>query len=126
MPGTLEYAIHHIIEQRLDMSIFDERYNNDATGRKAINPKLLIKVVLYGYSRGMLSSRTLEQACHKITTFMALACGRTPDHSTIASFVSSIDIEIEDLFTKILLICQEEDLLSGTHLSIDGLKLRCD
>jgi len=123
MPGTLEYAIHHIVEERLDMSIFDERYNNDATGRKAINPKLLIKVVLYGYSRGMLSSRTLEQACLKITTFMALACGRTPDHSTIASFVSSIDIEIEDFFTKILLICQEEDLLSGTHLSIDGLKL---
>jgi len=66
MPGTLEYAIHHIVEERLDMSIFDERYNNDATGRKAINPKLLIKVVLYGYSRGMLSSRTLEQACHKV------------------------------------------------------------
>jgi len=44
MPGTLEYAIHHIVEERLDMSIFDERYCNDDTGRKAIDPKLLIKI----------------------------------------------------------------------------------
>ena len=123
MPGTLEYAIHHIVEERLDMSIFDERYCNDDTGRKAIDPKLLIKIVLFGYSRGMISSRTLERACCENITFMALACGKKPDHSTIAAFVSSIDKEIEPLFTKVLLICEEEDLLGGTHFSLDGLKL---
>jgi transposase len=122
-PGTLEYAIHYIVEERLDMSIFDARYKNDTTGRKSINPKLLLKVVLYGYSRGMISSRSLEYACQKITTFMALACNRTPDHSTIAAFVSSIDEEIEDIFTMVLMICNEEGLLGGTHFSIDGLKL---
>jgi hypothetical protein len=36
VPGTLEYAIHHVVEERLDLSIFDERYSNDETGRKAI------------------------------------------------------------------------------------------
>lgn len=123
LPGTLEYAIHYIVEERLDMSIFDARYNNDDTGRKSIDPKLLMKIVLYGYSRGMISSRSLEYACQKITTFMALACNRTPDHSTIAAFVSSIDEEIEDLFTMVLIICHEEGLLGGTHFSIDGLKL---
>ena len=86
VPGTLEYAIHYIVEERLNMSVFDARYNNDATGRKSIYPKLLLKVVLYGYSRGMISSRSLEYACQKITTFMALACNKTPDHSTIAAF----------------------------------------
>jgi hypothetical protein len=54
---------------------------------------------------------------------MALACGQMPDHSTIAAFVSSIDKEIESLFTKVLLICDEEGLLGGTHFSLDGLKL---
>jgi hypothetical protein len=39
MPGTLEYAIHHVVEERLDLSLFDERYNNDETGRKAIAPE---------------------------------------------------------------------------------------
>jgi hypothetical protein len=54
---------------------------------------------------------------------MALSCGQTPDHSTIAAFVSSLDKEIESLFTKVLLVCDEEDLLGGTHFSLDGLKL---
>ena len=119
LPGTLEYAIHYIVEERLDMGVFNARYNNDKTGRKSIDPKLLLKVVLYGYSRGMISSRNLEYACERITTFMALACNKTPDHSTIAAFVSSIDEEIEDLFTMVLMICHEEGLLGGTHFSID-------
>jgi transposase len=123
MPGTLEYAIHHVVEERLDLSIFDDRYCNDETGRKAIDPKVLIKIVLFGYSRGMISSRSLERACCENITFMALACGQMPDHSTIAAFISSLDKEIEPLFTKVLLICEEEGLLGGTHFSLDGLKL---
>ena len=123
MPGTLEYAIHHVVEERLDLSIFDDRYRNDETGRTAIAPKVLIKIVLFGYSRGMISSRSLERACCENITFMALACGQKPDHSTIAAFVSSLDNEIESLFTKVLLICEEEGLLGGTHFSLDGLKL---
>lgn len=122
IPGTLEYAIHYIVEERLDMSGFDARYNNDDTGRKAINPKLLIKIILFGYSMGMISSRSLEKACQKHTTFMAMNCGKTPDHSTIAAFVSSIDLEVEGLFTKILMICQEKGPLETPHFSIDGLQ----
>ena len=123
MPGTLEYAIHHVLEERLDLKSFDERYSNDETGRKAIAPKVLIKIVLFGYSRDMISSRSLEAACRENITFMALTCGQMPDHSTIAAFVSSLDNEIEPLFTKVLLICEEEGLLGGTHFSLDGLKL---
>ncbi len=123
MPGTLESAIHHVVEERLDLSIFEERYQNDETGRKAIDPKILIKVVLFGYCRGLISSRSLERACLENITFMALACGEKPDHITIAAFVSSIDNEIGSLFTKVLLICEEEDLLGGTHFSLDGVKL---
>ena len=123
VPGTLEYAIHHIVEERLDLDFFDERYCNDETGRKAISPKVLIKIVLFGYSRGMISSRSLETACKENITFMALACGQKPDHSTIAAFVSSINDEIDYLFTNVLLICEEEGLLGGTHFSLDGLKL---
>ena len=123
MPGTLEYAIHHVVEERLDLNMFDKRYCNDETGRKAIAPKVLIKIVLFGYSRGIISSRSLERACRENITFMALACGQKPDHSTIAAFVSSVEVEIEPLFTKVLLVCEEEGLLGGTHFSLDGLKL---
>ena len=67
MPGTIEYAIHNVVEERLDLSIFDERYCNDETGRRAIDPKILIKIVLFGYSRGMISSRSLERACRQVS-----------------------------------------------------------
>ena len=103
--------------------MFDDRYCNDETGRKAIDPNVLIKIVLFGYSRGLISSRSLERACRENITFMALSCGQKPDHSTIAAFVSSLDKEIEPLLTNVLLICDEEDLLGGTHFSLDGLKL---
>jgi transposase len=69
IPGTLEYAIHHIVEERLELTLFDYRYRNDETGRKAIAPKLLIKIVLFGYSRGLISSRSLENRKGVKSTF---------------------------------------------------------
>jgi transposase len=50
MPGTLEFAIHTLVETRIDTSIFEARYSNDETGRLAYDPKILLKVVLFGYS----------------------------------------------------------------------------
>jgi transposase len=123
VPGTLEYAIHHLIEERIDTSFFDERFCNDEEGRSAYDPKVLLKIVLFGYSRGVISSRPLERACLENVTFMALACGQSPDHSTIAAFISSMGEEISRLFTQVLLICDEEGLLGGTHFSLDGLKM---
>ena len=124
VPGTLEYAIHHLVQERLDTSEFDAEYCNDETGRTAYDPKVLLKIVLLGYARGMMSSRKIERACQENILFMALSCGQRPDHSTIAAFVSGMSEErIESLFTQVLMICEEEGLLGGTHFSIDGLKL---
>jgi transposase len=123
MPGTLEFAIHTLVETRLDTSAFEQRYRNDETGRTAYDPKILLKIVLLGYARGLISSRKIEQACRENVVFIALACGQQPDHSTIATFVSSMKAEILPLFRDVLLVCQEMDLLGGTFFALDGLKL---
>jgi len=123
MPGTLEFVIHTLIESRLDMSVFDDRYNNEETGCYAYNPKILLKIVLLAYSRGITSSRPMERACKENVTFMALTCGAQPDHSTIAAFVSSMEDEIPSLFTDVLLVCEQEGLLGGTFFALDGCKL---
>ena len=123
MPGTLEFAIHTLVETRMDMSIFDERYKNDETGRLAYDPKILLKVILLGYSRGLISSRKIEKACKENVTFMALSCGQQPDHSTIAEFVSSMKDEIMPLFRDVLLVCDEEGLLGGTFFALDGCRV---
>ena len=122
-PGTLEFAIHIVVETRMDLSIFDEKYKNDETGRLAYDPKILVKVVLFAYSRGLTGSRRIEQACRENVIFMALSCGVKPDHSTICAFVSSMKTEIAPLFRDVLMVCEEEGLLGGTFFALDGLKL---
>lgn len=124
LPGTLEFAIQVLVERRLDTAVFDSRYkNNEETGCRAYDPRILLKVILFAYARGIISSRKIEQACRENITFMALACGQVPDHSTIAAFVASLKEEIASLFRDILLVCAEQDLLGGTHFALDGVKL---
>ncbi|MGI9570672.1 MAG: transposase, partial [Desulfobulbia bacterium] len=74
-------------------------------------------------SRGLISSRQIERACCENVIFMAMSCNQQPDHSTIASFVSSMKDQIKPLFRDILLVCEQENLLGGTFFAIDGCKL---
>jgi transposase len=121
--GTLEHTLNELVEKHIDLSVFEERYKNDDTGATALNPKILLKIILFAYSRGMISSRQMERACLENVTFMALCCGYSPDHSTIAHFVSAMQKEIESVFSNVLLVCDELGLLGGTHFSLDGVKL---
>ncbi len=123
VPGTLEHTISELVEKHLDLSVFDACYHNDETGAAAIHPKILLKVILLAYARGMISSRQIERACQENILFIALSYGYAPDHSTIAQFVSSLQSEIETLFCNVLLVCEELGLLDGTHFSLDGVKL---
>jgi len=123
MPGTLEFAINQLVEKHINLSIFDGKYKNDETGRPAYDPKILLKVVLLGYSRGLISSRKIEQACRENIVFMALSCRQCPDYTTIATFVSDMKDEILPLFRNILLVCEELNLLGGTFFAQDGCKL---
>jgi transposase len=121
--GTFEHAIHYLIEHRLDLSIFDGRYKNDETGRLAYDPAVLLKIILFAYSKGITSSREIQWCCETNITFMALACGSVPHFTTIASFVSGNVNAIEELFNQVLLICHEDGLLGNELFAIDGCKM---
>ena len=121
--GTIEHCINDVVENKIDVSVFNTKYNNDNTGSPAYDPKILLKVILFAYSRGIIGSRRIERACQENIVFMALSCGMAPDHSTIAHFISSMKAEIIHLFRDVLLYCEELDLLGGSHFSLDGCKL---
>lgn len=123
VPGTLEHTISELVEKHLDLSVFETRYHNDETGATAIQPKILLQVILLAYARGMISSRQIERACQEKILFIALSYGYAPDPSTIASLISSMQSEIETLYCNVLLVCEELGLLDGTHFSLDGVKL---
>ncbi len=122
-PGSIEYVIHKLVEERIDIKSFEEKLKNDQTGRPAYDPKILLKIILLAYSRGIISSRKIEQACRENVTFMAISSSQYPDHSTIAGFVSTMEDEVLPLFRDILLVCDELKLLGGTSFALDGLKL---
>ena len=69
LPGTFEYSLNHLIDHELDLSVFDARYRNDETGAPAYDPAILLKIVLYAYSRGITSSRDIEQCCRENVVF---------------------------------------------------------
>mgnify|MGYP006289926631 CR=1 FL=1 len=89
-PGSFEYAINQLVDHCLDRSVFEERYLNDETGAPAIDPAILLKIVLFAYSRGILSSRGIARACEENVVFIALSADTRPHFTTIAHFISSM------------------------------------
>ena len=126
LPGTFEYTLSYLIDNELDLSVFEARYHNDDTGAPAFDPGVLLKIVIYAYSRGITSSRRIEQACRENIIFMALSADTQPHFTTIASFISTMDQQIIPLFRNVLLICDELKLIGGDMFAIDGCKLPCN
>jgi transposase len=123
IPGTFEYSLNHLVDHELDLSIFDERYRNEETGSTAYDPRILLKIILFAYSRGIVSSRRIAQACEENIIFMALSCDTKPHFTTIADFVSTMDKEITALFREVLLVCDDLNLIGKEMFAIDGCKL---
>src|SRR5512143_846354 len=104
LPGTFEYSLHYLIDNEIDLSAFDLRYRNDETGAPAYDPAILLKIILYAYSRGITSSRKIAQCCQETVIFMALSANTNPHFTTISDFISTPGMEIIHLFLEVLLI----------------------
>jgi transposase len=123
LPGTFEHALSYLIDHELDLAHFDAHYCNDVTGAKAYPPAMLLKVVLFAYSLGILSSRAIERACRDHVTFIALSGDNAPHFTTIAAFVSERGQDMEKVFAAVLAICQNQGLIGQEMFAIDGVKL---
>jgi transposase len=123
LPGTFEHALSHLLDHELDLSHFDAYYRNDVSGAKAYPPAMLLKVVLFAYSQGIVSSRAIERACRDHVTFMALSGDNVPHFTTIADFVSGREKDIVQVFAAVLSICLRQGLVGREMFAIDGVKL---
>ncbi|WP_191603713.1 transposase [Marinomonas algicola] len=83
VPGTFEFALSHIIDRHLDLTSFDDWYNNDHGGAAAYPPSVMLKIVLFGYSRGLVSSRRIARACETNIIFMSLSVDVQPHYTSI-------------------------------------------
>jgi len=124
--GTFEHAINHLIENKLDLSVFDSAYNNDDNGRPAYDPAILLKIILFAYSKGIISSREIQWCCEYNIIFKALSCDTVPHYTTIAHFVSSHPKAIHAIFEQIVLTCYQDGLIGNELFAIDGCKMSSD
>ncbi len=122
-PGSFEFALDKLVDTELDCSKLDAKFNNDEVGASAYDPRVMLKIVLLGYSRGLISSRKIEQACETNIVFMAISGDSRPSYTHIAKFVRELGSEMQALFTQVLMTCDRLGLIGRTMFAIDGVKL---
>ena len=123
LPGTFEHMLDDLIDRKIDISVFDGNYRNDETGCKAIPPAVLIKLIIYGYSKGIKSSRKLMVLGMENIIAKALSGEMEPHWTTISDFISANSERFQEIFVKVLAYCSETGLVGGQTFAIDGLRL---
>lgn len=112
------------VTNELDLStIYAEYKRNDGRGLSAYHPLLLTRLLLYGYSIGVTSSRAIESATYDNIAFRYLAADQHPDHDTIASFRQQHLEALAGLFVQGLRLCHKAGLVKLGNIAIDGTKM---
>jgi len=122
-PGTFEYTLSYLIDNKVDLSCFEALFRNDETGAPAYDPAILLKIILFAYSRGIVSSRDIARACEENVVFMALSADIRPHFTTISNFISQMKVQVNDIFSDVLMYCNEVGLIGKSMFAIDGCKL---
>lgn len=123
LPDTFEYTLNYLVNEELDLSELDAKYKNDLTGAPAYDPRVLLKIILFSYSRGIFSSRRIMELCETNIIVKALSADSIPHFTVIADFITSMREEIGNIFLEILMVCQDMELIGGKLFAIDGVKL---
>ncbi|AKB34596.1 Mobile element protein [Methanosarcina siciliae C2J] len=107
----------------IDINSIESTYSEE--GCPAYHPRLLLKILLYGYLINIRSSRKIEQMTQTDTAFMYLAAMQKPDFHTICRFRSTHLGPIKEIFSQVVTFCKEMDLI-GSSISIDGTKVKAN
>jgi transposase len=123
--GHLARFIADVTEE-LDLGGIYQSYEGDGRGMAAYEPLMMLRVLLYGYCRGVASSRKIEQATYEDVAFRFLSADTHPDHDTIAAFRKRHLDALAGLFLQVLQLCQKAGLVKLGHVAIDGTKMKAN
>lgn len=120
IPENHQVRIVNELINSLDLSKFYESYKGG--GSSAYNPQMLMKILIYGYSVKVYSSRKLEQALKQDITFIWLSRMQYPDHKTINNFRSNLRVFIDDVFSEVIQNLISKKLINLDTYFVDGTK----
>lgn len=95
-------------------------------GNPSYDPKVMLKLLVYGYSYKWKSSREIERATHHNVSFMWLIGGLKPDHKTISEFRRNNKEALKKMLKHCARLCVKLDLIDGNILFVDGTKIRAN
>src|SRR6266568_2713690 len=124
--GHLARFVAEVVET-LDLSAMYAKYEErDGRGLAAYDPRMMVRVLIYGYCRGVASSRRIERATYEDVAFRYLAADQHPDHDTIAAFRQEHLANLSQLFVEVLRLCQRAGLVKLGHVALDGTKIKAN
>ncbi len=124
-PGHLAHFVRDTVREALDLSAITGVYTA-AQGQPPYHPGMLTALLLYGYSRGIYSSRQLARACDERVDMMAVTGLNRPDFRTISDFRKRHLAALSGLFLQVLRLCRAAGLVKLGHVAVDGTKLRAN
>ena len=110
----------------LDLSVFYERYEGDGRRKSPYEPRMMVKLLLYGYATGVFSSRKIARKLEEDVAFRVLAADNFPSHRTICEFRRRHLGDFRKLFVEVVGLARELGLVRFGKLSIDGTKVRAN
>jgi transposase len=117
-------VVNEVIES-LNLELLEEAYKGGGTS--SYHPKMLLKILVYGYVTNTYSSRKLEAAAKENIHFMWLAGMQQPDHNTINTFRGRrLQDALKDIFTQVVEVLVEEGVLSLKDINVDGTKIEAN
>lgn len=130
LPASLEEQIELDHLSRLINSVVDEldtsaiEKNYSEIGQNAYHPKMLLKILIYGYAIGVRSSRKIARSCKENVVFMWLSGRQAPDFRTISDFRKAKLTNFKDIFQQVLEMCQKLGLVRCGKVCLDGTKIQ--
>ena len=121
----LAYFMSDLVEH-LDPSAITARYQGEERGGPPYHPRMMVKVLLYGYCTGVASSRRIARRLHEDIAFRVLAANNTPDFRTISDFRKDHLAALADLFHQVLVLCRQAGLVKLGHVALDSTKVRAN
>ena len=118
----LVHFIRRVVAEDLDLSAIYGGYTT-TRGQPPYHPGLMTALLLYGYCRGVYTSRKIEVACGERLDFRALVGSERPDHSTIAEFRKRHRDGLAALFVQVLALCRDAGMVKLGHVALDGTKM---
>jgi transposase len=124
-PDHLAHFVRELVREELDLSAILASYSEER-GYPPYHPAMMTALLLYSYSRGIYSSRKIEQACEERVDFMAVTALGKPDHSTICDFRRRHRKALASIFVQVLQLCQKAGLTRLGHVALDSTKMQAN